>query len=59
MQGQNFELWQRLCQQAATEQDPDRLLGLIKEISRLLDEKEERLKRTRIVNDDNSVSDAA
>jgi hypothetical protein len=34
-------------------------LGLIKEISRLLDEKEERLKRTRIVNDDNSVSDAA
>lgn len=50
MQGQTLELWQRLCQQAATEQDPDRLLELTKEITRLLDEKEERLKKHEIAN---------
>jgi hypothetical protein len=33
-----------LCQQAATEQDADKLLKLITEINRLLDEKENWLK---------------
>jgi hypothetical protein len=33
-----------LCQQASTEQDADKLLKLITEINRLLDEKENRLK---------------
>ncbi len=39
------EQWIRLCEQAHVEQDPARLLELIREIERLLDEKEERLKR--------------
>jgi len=30
--------WQDLCQQAATEENPERLMTLVKEISRLLDE---------------------
>jgi hypothetical protein len=30
--------WQALCEQAAKEQDPERLMVLVKEISRLLDE---------------------
>ena len=34
----NKKVWQALCQQAATEQDPERLMTLVKEISRLLDE---------------------
>ncbi len=34
-----------LCAQAAIEQDPDRLLMLVREINRLLEEKEQRLKR--------------
>lgn len=38
------EKWMELCQQAATEQDADKLLKLITEINRLLDEKENRLK---------------
>lgn len=30
--------WQTLCEQAAKEQDPQRLMELVREISRLLDE---------------------
>jgi hypothetical protein len=43
MQGPNLERWQELCRQAATEQDPKRLMELTAEIIRLLDEKEQRL----------------
>ena len=45
MQGKTKERWMELCQQAATEQDSDKLIGLVQEITRLLEEKEERLKR--------------
>jgi hypothetical protein len=30
--------WQQLCEQAAKEQDPERLMSLVKEISRMLDD---------------------
>ena len=43
MQGPNLERWQELCRQAATEQDPKRLMEFTAEIIRLLDEKEKRL----------------
>jgi hypothetical protein len=43
MQGPNLERWQELCREAAEEQDPKRLLELIAEINRLLEEKERRL----------------
>ena len=33
----------RVCEQAAVEKDPDRLMQLVKEINRLLQEKESRL----------------
>lgn len=29
--------WQALCEEAAKEKDPERLMSLVKEISRLLD----------------------
>jgi hypothetical protein len=44
MQGENGERWRTLCQQVMTEQDPDKLIELATEITRLLDEKEYRLK---------------
>lgn len=47
MQGQIKERWQALCEQAATEQNPERLMELIEEINRLLAAKEERLNRQR------------
>jgi len=44
MQGQTKERWMELCKLAANEQDPKRLLSLVEEINRLLEEKEQRLK---------------
>ena len=44
MQGKLKEEWMQLCEQAAVEQDTERLMGLITEINRMLDEKEQRLK---------------
>jgi len=36
------ERWRQLCALAAVEQDPQKLMELVKEISRLLDEKQSR-----------------
>jgi hypothetical protein len=47
MQSESKERWKELCEQAAVEQDPQRLLELTSEINRLLKEKEERLKKAR------------
>ena len=44
MRGEALEQWRRLCELAAIEQDPERLLTLVKEINRLLDENEQRLR---------------
>lgn len=43
MKGETGELWKKLCAQAAQEQNAEKLLQLVKEINRLLDEKEARL----------------
>jgi hypothetical protein len=40
---QDKEQWHKLCERAAYEQDPDKLLELVSEINRLLEEKEQRL----------------
>ena len=45
MQGEIVERWRTLCEQAAVEQDLDKLLELTQEINRLLEEKEQRLKK--------------
>jgi hypothetical protein len=47
MKGERGERWRDFCSQAVTEQDPDRLMELIREINDLLEEKEQRLKRER------------
>jgi hypothetical protein len=40
---ENTELWERLCEQAEVEQDPDKLRLLTQEIDRLLEQKFARL----------------
>ena len=45
MKGETGERWRRLCEQAAEEQDPQKLMKLIEEINQLLETKEERLLR--------------
>jgi hypothetical protein len=39
----NHEKWLELCEQASTEQDPEKLMKLTAEICRLLEEKNRRL----------------
>ena len=39
------ERWIRLCEQAAVEQDHEKLLKLVNEIARMLDEKQQRVKQ--------------
>jgi hypothetical protein len=43
MKGEKKERWLQLCEMAATEQDSEKLLKLVMEINRLLEEKEQRL----------------
>jgi hypothetical protein len=43
MQGETRERWEKLCQLAAEEQNPEELMRLVTEINRLLGEKEKRL----------------
>jgi len=47
LQGETREHWRKLCEQAAEEKDPTKLMELIEEINRLLESKEERLLRER------------
>ena len=51
MQGEKKERWEELCQQAANEQDPQKLLKLVQEINRLLAEKRDRLNKTNSTRD--------
>lgn len=39
--------WLKLCEQAAVEQDPEKLVTLTREICRLLEERENELKKGR------------
>ena len=48
MQDEKKEQWIRLCELIPNEQDADKLLELVREINRLLEEKEERLKHRRV-----------
>jgi hypothetical protein len=43
MKGEKKEQWMKLCELAASEQDPQKLLALVIQINDLLEEKERRL----------------
>jgi hypothetical protein len=43
MQGKVKEDWVQLCEQVAIEQDTERMIELVRELNRMLDEKEQRL----------------
>ena len=44
MQGKTKERWIELCEQAVVEQDDEKLMRLIDEINRMLEQKDERLR---------------
>ena len=45
MKGKTKEHWMELCEQAAVEQDHERLMKLVNEIDQMLEEKDQRLIR--------------
>ena len=45
MQGETKESWTQLCEQAATEQDSQKLIKLLDEIFHLLEEKRSRVSK--------------
>ena len=47
MQGEVKERWLQLAELAAKEQDPDKMVAIVEEINRILEEKERRLKALR------------
>ena len=49
MQGKIKERWQELCEQAANEQDPAKMLEIVEEINRLLAVKYDRLSHADVV----------
>ena len=51
MHGESNEHWIKLCIQASSEQDPDELTRLIREINDLLEEKKSRLRNIQAAKD--------
>ena len=47
MQNETKERWMHICELAAREQDPDRLMMLVQELNELLAQKHERLQTQR------------
>ena len=45
---ENSERWMELAAQATVEQDPDKLMALVLEINKLLEEKQKRLTELRL-----------
>jgi hypothetical protein len=43
MRGEKREQWMELCDQVANEQDPNKVLELVKKLNAMLEEKEQRL----------------
>lgn len=54
---QKNERWRELCAQAAIEQDPEKLMELVAEISRLFDE-EHKKNRVRATEDQSDAEDS-
>jgi len=51
MKGETKERWLELCEQAANEQNADKLRELVIEIDRLLEQKHQRLRNQRETSD--------
>ena len=45
MHGKVKEGWMQLCEQVAIEHDTERMIELVRELNRMLEEKEQRLER--------------
>jgi hypothetical protein len=56
MSSEQKQEWMRLCEVASKEQDPEKLMELVREITRLLEERETAIKAKRTTSDSGAVS---
>jgi len=56
MSSEQKQEWMRLCELASKEQDPEKLMELVREITRLLEERETEIKAKRTTSDSGAVS---
>lgn len=56
MSSENKQEWMRLCELASKEQDPEKLMELVREITRLLEEREAAMKAKRTTSESGAVS---
>ena len=56
MSSEQKQEWMRLCQLASKEQDPEKLMELVREITRLLEERETAMKAKRTTSESGAVS---
>ncbi|MFL6305850.1 MAG: hypothetical protein ACJ713_07310 [Candidatus Sulfotelmatobacter sp.] len=56
MSSEQKQEWMRLCELASKEQDPEKLMELVREITRLLEERETAIKAKRTTSDSGAIS---
>jgi hypothetical protein len=56
MSSEQKQEWMRLCEVASKEQDPEKLMELVREITRLLEERETAIKAKRTTSDSGAIS---
>jgi hypothetical protein len=56
MSSENKQEWMRLCELASKEQDPEKLMELVREITRLLEEREAAIKAKRTTSESGAVT---
>jgi hypothetical protein len=56
MSTEHKQEWMRLCELASKEQDPEKLMELVREITRLLEERETAIKARKSTSEADAVS---
>ena len=56
MSTEHKQEWMRLCELASKEQDPEKLMALVREITRLLEERETAIKARKSASEADAVS---
>lgn len=56
MNSEHKQEWMRLCELASKEQDPEKLMALVREITRLLEERDVAIKARRSTSEADAVS---
>lgn len=56
MNSEHKQEWMRLCELASKEQDPEKLMALVREITRLLEERDMAIKARRSTSEADAVS---